>query len=132
MSDLGDRDLLLPFQRRCQASEPQKLDVVARGPVERELGDDLADDRAELEAVARETGGDDGGCALRMQVDEEMLVGAMDGDAVRLEQLSHGGDRREPEQLQRLVLGRGERKLDIAEPARRQIRGRQESELLRR
>ena len=60
-----------------KSSEPQELDVVVRRSVERELGDDLADDRGELEAVAREAGGDDGRGALRMQVDEEMLVGTV-------------------------------------------------------
>ena len=73
----GAQTALPRLPGRIQASEPQELDVVAGGPIEREVGDDLADDGAELEAVAREAGCDDGGRALRMQVDEEMLVRAI-------------------------------------------------------
>ena len=44
---------------------------------ERELGDDLTDDRAKLEAVAREAGGDHRLRAVGVEVDEKVLVGAV-------------------------------------------------------
>ena len=43
--------------------------------VDREVGEDLADDRAELVAVAREPGADDCRWRVRVAVDEEVLVG---------------------------------------------------------
>ncbi len=42
-----------------EAVEPEEPDVVARLAVEREVGEDLADDGAELVAVTREAGADD-------------------------------------------------------------------------
>jgi len=36
----------------AEAVEPEELDVVARRAVEDEVGEDLADDRAEFESVA--------------------------------------------------------------------------------
>ena len=45
-------------------------------PSSGEVGEDLADDRAELEAVAGEAGAEDGELGLRMAVDQEVLVRA--------------------------------------------------------
>ena len=73
----------LPFHhargRQCRGSsseavEAKELDVVARLAVEREVGEDLADDGAELVAVAGEAGADDGGRGVRVAIDEEVLV----------------------------------------------------------
>ena len=58
-----------------EAVEAEEADVVARSAVGRQVGEDLADDRAELEAVAGEAGPDDDVRRLGMEVDEEVLVG---------------------------------------------------------
>ena len=55
--------------------EPEEADVVPRRSVEGEVGEDLPDHGAELEAVAGEAGRDDRMLALRMAVDQEVLVG---------------------------------------------------------
>ena len=47
---------------------------MARLAVEGEVGEDLPDDRAELEAMAGEAGSDDGVLRLGMTVDKEVLV----------------------------------------------------------
>ena len=59
----------------AERSSPEQRDVVARAAVEREVGEDLADDAAELEAVAGEAGGDDDLRRVGEQVDDEVLVG---------------------------------------------------------
>src|SRR5262249_34072048 len=61
-----------PLREPVESEEP---DVVPRRTVERKVGQDLAHDRAELVAVAGEPGRHDGAVALRMQVDQDVLVG---------------------------------------------------------
>ena len=58
-----------------EAVEPEQPDVVRGRAVAREVGQDLAHDRTELEAVAGEARRDDGPLAGRMEVDQEVLVG---------------------------------------------------------
>ena len=82
---------------------------MARLAVEREVGQDLADDRAELEAVAGEAGADDGVLALRVAVDQEVLVRRQLEEA-GLERQRRPGTLREvalgESRERRLVLGR--------------------------
>ena len=48
---------------------------MARLALDGKVREDLADDGAELVAVAGEAGCDDGGRGVRMSIDEEVLVG---------------------------------------------------------
>jgi len=61
----------------AEAVEPQEADVVARVAVGRKVGEDLADDGAELEAVAGEAAPDDDLRRVRQPVEDEVLVGAV-------------------------------------------------------
>jgi SAM-dependent methyltransferase len=64
-------------RRPSSRSEPvqtEEPDVVARGAVDREVGEDLADHRAELVAVEREPRADHGVTGLRVDVDDEVAV----------------------------------------------------------
>ncbi len=66
---------VLPPALLFESVEPEEPDVVSRRAVDREVGEDLADDRAELVPVTGEPGADDGGRALRVAADQEVLVG---------------------------------------------------------
>jgi hypothetical protein len=56
----------------------------------------------------------------------------VNGDAALVQERLHGRARSEPEELQRLVLGRDERELDVAKSSRGQMVGRQQGELVDR
>src|SRR3954468_3601739 len=61
----------------AEAGEPQEVDLVPRVAVDGEAGEDLADDGAELEAVAREAASDDDLRDVRERVEDEVLVRAV-------------------------------------------------------
>jgi len=58
-----------------ESREGEQRDVVARPAVEREIGEDLADDAAELEPVAGKAGGDADIPQAGRAIDDEVLVG---------------------------------------------------------
>src|SRR5262245_41343591 len=88
----GMRLLLAPAER-------EQRDVVACAAVEREVGDDLTDNRTELEAVARTGRGDDHAAVGRQRIDHEMLVGCV-GEETRLQ------PRRRPVRIREVALER--------------------------
>ena len=97
-----------------EATQPEQPDVVPGLAVEREVGEDLADDGAELEPVTGEPGADDGELGVRVAVDEEVLVRR------RLEQARLQRDRRSGS-LREVALG--EAAPGGAYPVRRRGRG---------
>src|SRR6266545_7065364 len=61
---------------RLESSEREEADRVPRRAVDRQVGEDLADRAAELEAVAGEARADDDVRRVRVAVDHEVLVRA--------------------------------------------------------
>ena len=54
--------------------QPQKIDWMACGTVQRQIGEYLADHRCEFEAVARKAGAENHVGVLRVRAENEMVV----------------------------------------------------------
>lgn len=58
-----------------QAAHGEKVDRQVAGALRGEVGEGLADDAGELEAVAREAAGDDNAVVVRVAIEDEVAVG---------------------------------------------------------